>query len=83
MQSIIDPTILLEIMEIREAIEHSTSDEELKPFLDECRQRQSTLCKDLASAFQVNDMKEAKYLTACMQYWSKIEERILEKITEV
>lgn len=83
MQSIIDPTILLEIMEIREAIEHSTSDEELKPLLDESRQRQSKLCEELTSAFQGNDMKEAKYLTACMQYWSKIEERILEKITEV
>jgi len=70
-------------MEIRETIEHSSTDNELKPILDECRRKQNHLCDELSLAFRENDMKKAKYLTACLQYWSKIEERILDKITEV
>lgn len=73
----------MEIMELREQIEHSSADSELKPILHDCRTRQSELCEELTKAFQNDDVKEAKYLTASLQYWNRIEERILEKITEV
>jgi DnaJ-domain-containing protein 1 len=76
--------MLHEIMELREDIEQpNVTDEKLKPLLEECRQKQDRLCESLTKAFRENDVKEAKYLTACLQYWSKIEEKILEKITEV
>lgn len=73
----------MEVMEIRERIEKETTDEELRPLLDDCKIKQSELCNELTRAFHESDIIEAKYLTACLQYWSRIEERILDKITEV
>lgn len=82
-QSILPPSTLMEIMDLREQIEQCSTDKELKPILDNCRIKQSELCDELSGAFKEGDVKKAKYLTACLQYWSRIEERILDKITEV
>ncbi|KAL3795449.1 hypothetical protein HJC23_000807 [Cyclotella cryptica] len=81
--SIIKPHSLLEIMEMREAIEHASNDEQLKPLLQTCQSKQAEVIDDLAVAFREKNVKDAKYLTASLQYWSRIEERILEKITVV
>ena len=72
----------MEIMEIRETIENCANDVELRPILEECRQKQNELCEQLATSFD-EDINKTRYLTACLQYWKRIEETILEKITEV
>eukprot|EP00956_Cyclotella_meneghiniana_P042196 scaffold248391_cov70-Cyclotella_meneghiniana.AAC.4 len=72
----------MEIMEIRETIENSKTDAELRPILEECRHKQNSLCEQLTASFD-DDIHKTRHLTACLQYWNRIEETILEKITEV
>ena len=73
----------MEVMEIREEIEHASSDDELRPILKSCQEKQSDLCLELAEAFREERIDDAKALTATLQYWNRIEETILEKISEV
>ena len=82
-QSIINPSSLLHILEMREAVEHASTDEQLEPLLRSCQSKQREVIDELAAAFREKNVEDAKYLTATLQYWSKIEERILEKITAV
>jgi DnaJ-domain-containing protein 1 len=70
-------------MEMREAIERASTDEQLKPLLQSCQSKQKEVIDELAVAFRENRVDDAKYLTASLQYWSKIEERIMEKITAI
>lgn len=70
-------------MEMREAIEQASTDEELKPLLQSCRSKQKEVIDALAVAFRETKVEDAKYLTASLQYWSRIEEKILDKITAV
>lgn len=68
-------------MEIREEIEHASSDEELRPILKACQKSQSGLCDELAIAFREERIDDAKSLTAKLQYWNRIEETIIDKMT--
>ncbi|KAL7541625.1 hypothetical protein ACHAXR_012187 [Thalassiosira sp. AJA248-18] len=81
--SIVDNSLLLEIMEAREEVDDSSSDDELRPLLKSCQEHQSELCQELAKAFREERIDDAKYLTAKLQYWNRIEETILDKITSV
>lgn len=73
---------LMEIMEAREGVEHASTDAQLKPLLKACQIRQSELCQELEKSFN-NDhsVDDAKLQTAQLQYWRRIEETILDKIT--
>jgi len=73
----------MEIMEIREEVEHASSDNELRPLLQSCKKQQSELFDELAKMFQEERVDDAKHLTAKLQYWDRIEETILEKISSV
>ena len=81
LQSIIDNILLLEIMEVREKIENASSDEELRPFLQSCQVKQKELCEQLAASFREDRIDDAKVLTAKLQYWNRIEETIMDKIS--
>jgi len=81
--SIVDNNLLLEIMEVREEIEHVSSDDELKPILQSCQKQQSEICQELANAFREKRMNDARSETAKLQYWNRIEETILEKMSSV
>ena len=82
-QSIVDNNLLLEIMEVREEVEHASSDEELRPILKSCQKQQSELCKELEKSFHEEHIDDAKYQTAKLQYWNRIEETIMDKIKSV
>jgi len=75
-------SFLMEIMEAREEVDHASTDAQLKPLLKACQIRQSELCQELEKSFN-NDynVDEAKLQTAQLQYWRRIEETILDKIT--
>ena len=82
-QSIVDHNLLLEIMEIREEVDHALSDDELRPLLKSCQKKQSLLIKELAESFQHDRIDDAKYQAAKLQYWNRIEETIMEKVSSV
>lgn len=70
-------------MEMREAVEQASTDEQLKPLLQSCQSKQKEVIDALTIAFREKNVEDAKYLTASLQYWSKIEERIMDKITSI
>ena len=82
-KSIINNKLLLEIMEVREEIEDASCDKELRPLLQSCQVKQNELCEQLAAAFREERIDEAKYLTAQLQYWYRVEETIMDKISSV
>lgn len=83
---------LFTIMETRESIEdilHSDSDNDevkdnkLRPILTHNQDLIEETCQHLITAFQSNDLKEAKKLTAQLQYWYRVEETIIDKISSI
>ncbi len=70
-------------MEAREEVENASSDKELRPLLQSCQTRQLDLCRDLENSFGANRVNDAKLQTAQLQYWKRIEEAIMEKISSV
>jgi len=79
--SIVDSELLLEIMEVREHVDCASSDDELRPLLKSCQKQNSELCEELAKSFQEDRLDDAKYQAAKLQYWNRIEETIMEKIS--
>lgn len=82
-QSLVDHDLLLEVMEIREQIENASTDDEMKPILQSTVARRDELIGQLATAFREKRISDAKLLTAKLQYWSRIEETIVNKMTSV
>lgn len=82
-QSIIDHALLFEVMEIREQIEDASSDEELRPILQSSLKKKDELIHQLAEAFQEGRIDDAKRITAKLQYWARVEETIVGKMTSV
>ena len=78
-----DHSLLMEIMEAREEVDDASSDDELRPLLKSCQEQESKLCLELAKAFQEKRIDDAKSFTAKLQYWNRIEEKIIEKISSV
>ena len=70
-------------MEVREEVDHASSDDELRPILQSCKKRQSEICQELVNAFREERLDDAKFETAKLQYWKRVEETIVEKISSV
>mmetsp|Transcript_21859 Transcript_21859/g.41241 ORF Transcript_21859/g.41241 Transcript_21859/m.41241 type:complete len:120 (-) Transcript_21859:322-681(-) len=58
--SIIDNNLLIEIMEVREEIEDTSSDNELRALLLSCHGRQSKIYGELVNAFREERIEDAK-----------------------
>jgi len=93
-QDLLGMEFLMQVMEIREIIDgisNSSSavkdseliDSKLRPLLEENQQHMKVTIKNLNETFQSNDLEAAKKLTAQLQYWSRIEETIVEKMSRV
>lgn len=82
-QSIVDHALLFEVMEIREQVEDASSDEELRPILQSSLAKKNEVIDQLAEAFRDGLIEDAKRLTAKLQYWARIEETIVDKMTSV
>jgi len=74
--------ILMEVMELRELIDRTTLKKDLQLLQEENRERIQDTCKNIGLAFEKNDLKEAKRITATLQYWNRIEESIVRNLSE-
>jgi len=75
--SVLDPTFLTEVMEMREELEEVASEpERLRTLRDTNTASMSALHSDLTFAFAVNNLEQARALTARLQYLNRIEEEI-------
>lgn len=71
---------LMEVMELREEIDNTTSEVELKKLFADNKERMNNTCEKLGVAFSQNDLQEAKRLTAMLQYWKRIDELITDQV---
>ena len=79
-----DGMLLMEVMEIREEIDDAEEDAEvLRKLLVQNEERIGNTCTELADAFESDNMDEARRLTARLQYWKRIEEKIVDKMSTV
>jgi len=67
--AILGQEFLMEVMELREEVDCATAGDELDRLRADNKER----------TFAQNDLSEAKRLTAMLQYWKRIDERINEK----
>ncbi|KAI9003202.1 HSCB C-terminal oligomerization domain-containing protein, partial [Gaertneriomyces semiglobifer] len=67
-----DPHLLMEVMEIREALEEASSQHEVDNIKTENDQRIAETVQRLSDAFRSHDLEIAKKLTAQLQYWMNI-----------
>ena len=77
----VDHEFLMKIMEIRESIDEIEKDEKLRHFLNENNQKIKDTCVSLNIAFENKDFDKMKKLTVQLQYWYKVEETIIDKIS--
>jgi len=77
---LVGPEFLLEIMELREAVQEQSDQDRLKEMLDANRRKMVEACDELTAAFQNDDLDKAMELSAQLQYWYRIEGAIREKI---
>ena len=71
---------LMNIMEIRSAVEYTEGDENLKGLLEENEKRIQANNEELAKAFEDRDLEKALELTARLQYFNRVDETIKEKM---
>jgi molecular chaperone HscB len=70
-------TLLVQVMEIREAIEEAGADQEaLKALLKENNQRMQNVYDQLTSAFEAQHLDKAVELTVTLQYYNRIDQTI-------
>ena len=82
---LVDMALLMEVMELREEIDEASDDADiLRTLLGQNEERMERVVKLLAEAFDGRgDMEEARRLTAQLQYWKRIEEKIVDKLSTV
>ena len=83
---LVDMGLLMEVMELREEIDSASNDAEvLRTLLGQNERRVEDAVRLLGRAFDENggDMDEARKLTAQLQYWKRIEEKIVDKLSTV
>lgn len=82
---LVDMALLMEVMEIREEIDEASDDAAiLRTLMGQNEERMGKVVKMLGEAFDGRkDMEEARRLTAQLQYWKRIEEKIVDKLSTV
>ena len=80
-----DMALLMEVMELREQIDEASDDADiLRRLRGQNEERMGRVVKLLGEAFDGRkDMEEARRLTAQLQYWKRIEEKIVDKLSTV
>jgi molecular chaperone HscB len=71
---------LMEIMEAREIIDSTVGDDELRPLLLENQKEIDETSELLSRAFEQTNLEKALELTAQIQYFTRIDETIREKM---
>ncbi|KAG1451053.1 hypothetical protein G6F56_008184 [Rhizopus delemar] len=76
--SLNDPELLMEVMELREELDEATSEKELKQIKEKNDEKFQETVKRLELAFDKKDFTQAKDLAIELQYWSSIQNAIHE-----
>ena len=83
---LVDMSLLMEVMEIREEVDSASQDADvLRTLLGQNERRVENTVRLLGRAFDEDggDMDAARRSTAQLQYWKRIEEKIVDKLSTV
>ncbi|XP_039515810.1 iron-sulfur cluster co-chaperone protein HscB [Pimephales promelas] len=78
-----DPAFLLEVMEINESLAETRSQDEVNAIEQSVREKLKGLIEQMNSSLNKGDLLTAKGLLAQMKYFTNIEEKVKDRITEV
>ncbi|CAL5207495.1 unnamed protein product [Lathyrus oleraceus] len=79
-QTISDPELLAEIMEIREEVEEATNSEALNHIRSQMQEKLQNWSNAFADAFKRRDFEEAKNVIRRMTYYSRVIEEVVKKL---
>ncbi|KAE9612448.1 hypothetical protein Lal_00039777 [Lupinus albus] len=79
-QTISDPELLAEIMEIREEVEEATNSEALNHILSQMQEKMQIWSTAFVDAFQSQNFEEAKTSIQRMTYYSRVIEEVVKKL---
>lgn len=79
-QTISDPELLAEIMEIREAVEEANNSEALNQILSQMQEKLQNWSNSFAHAFQNRNFEEAKIAIRRMTYYSRVIDEVVKKL---
>jgi molecular chaperone HscB len=71
---------LMNIMQIREDIDNTTSQTKLRGLFDDNEKAILNTCSLLSMAFSHNKLEDELKYTAQLQYWKRIRETLVEKL---
>ncbi|XP_051750969.1 iron-sulfur cluster co-chaperone protein HscB [Ctenopharyngodon idella] len=77
-----DPAFLLEVMEINESLAETRSQDEVNAIGRSVREKLKDLTERMNSSLNKGDLLTAKGLLAQMKYFTNIEEKVKDRITE-
>ncbi|CEG66256.1 Putative Fe-S protein assembly co-chaperone HscB [Rhizopus microsporus] len=77
--SLENPELLMEVMELREELEEASSKEELEAIKQKNDEKYKETVQKLKDAFDKKDYMHAKELTIELQYWASIQKAIHDK----
>eukprot|EP01112_Ceratiomyxa_fruticulosa_P016178 TRINITY_DN4853_c0_g1_i4.p1 TRINITY_DN4853_c0_g1~~TRINITY_DN4853_c0_g1_i4.p1 ORF type:complete len:303 (-),score=62.41 TRINITY_DN4853_c0_g1_i4:72-980(-) len=78
-QGVADNGLLMEIMELREAVEESPP-EDLKKIAEENKAKINNLVKEISNLFETKDFHEALSKTIRLRYYNRLQEELGEKL---
>ena len=79
--NLVGQNFLLDIMQIREDIENTTSQGKLKNLFHDNEKTIYHTCSLLSTAFLQNNQENKLKYTAQLQYWKRIRETLVEKMS--
>ncbi|TKY53189.1 Iron-sulfur cluster co-chaperone protein HscB [Spatholobus suberectus] len=79
-QTISDPELLAEILEIREAVDEATNSEDLNRILSEMQEKMQNWSNAFGHAFQSQNFEEAKMAIRRMTYYSRVIDEVVKKL---
>jgi Fe-S protein assembly co-chaperone HscB len=77
--SLLGQDFLMEIMEIREAIDTTSKQAEIQALVQKIKSQIAATANELADAFDTKDLELALRLTAELQYWNRCMDTLREK----
>uniref|UniRef100_A0A672MMZ7 Iron-sulfur cluster co-chaperone protein HscB, mitochondrial-like n=1 Tax=Sinocyclocheilus grahami TaxID=75366 RepID=A0A672MMZ7_SINGR len=77
-----DPAFLLEVLEINESLAETRSQDEVSTIGRSVREKLKDLTERMNSSLNKGDLLTAKELLAQMKYFTNIEEKVKDRITE-
>ncbi|XP_046871346.1 iron-sulfur cluster co-chaperone protein HscB [Hypomesus transpacificus] len=78
-----DPQLLLELMEMNEALQEARSPEDVHPIGQATKERLKDLTEQIDTSMRKGELQTAKELLSQMKYFANIEDKVKEKLSEL